>query len=436
MTYLDIINKALSLGLEEVEVYARKNSSSTLKSFKGEIEVFDVKKIESLSIRGSYNGKMGYVTTESFKEDDLMDILNRLVQNAKNLSTTTQEFIFDGNASYQKVKEYKSDFEEVSIPQKKALLLELEKKVYAIDKRVLNVQCNYCESSIETTIVNSKGLNLSKKEEYVYLYASTVVGNDEETKSGFGIDICINFKDLNIDKIVKDSTFDALNSLGARLVDSASYPIVLSRDASSDMLQAFSSIFSGEYAYRKMSNLVGKENTKVFGDNITIVDDPFCKKALLNMSFDDEGVPCSTTEIVSCGVFNTFLHNLKTANYFKASPTGNGFNKSVSTTNMYIKEGSLSKDEIISTVQKGIYVTDVTGLHAGINTISGDFNVQSSGYMIENGKITTPVTLFVISGNYFDLMNNVELIGNDIKERFDGVASPTLKIKSLSVSGK
>mgnify|MGYP001073256031 len=103
---------------------------------------------------------------------------------------------------------------------------------------------------------------------------------------------------------------------------------------------------------------------------------------------------------------------------------------------MFIEPGNLTKDEIISTVEKGIFVTDVNGLHAGLNPISGDFNVQASGFMIENGKIANPVTLFVISGNFYEMMNNVDLIGNDIEKRFNEIASPTLKIKELAISGK
>ena len=89
-----------------------------------------------------------------------------------------------------------------------------------------------------------------------------------------------------------------------------------------------------------------------------------------------------------------------------------------------------------ATVEDGIYLTEVGGLHAGLNPISGDFNVQGTGFVIKNGKIDRPITLFVVSGNFYEMMNNVELIGNDIEKRFVGVACPTLKIKSLAISGK
>ena len=146
------------------------------------------------------------------------------------------------------------------------------------------------------------------------------------------------------------------------------------------------------------------------------------------------------TYLVENGVVKGLLHTLKTANFFGKAPTGNGQRAAGSITarptNLYLQEGSLSKDEIIATVENGIFITEVNGLHAGLNPISGDFNVQSSGFVIKDGKLDRPITLFVLSGNFFELMNNVEEIGNDIEERFTGVACPTLKIKSLAVSGK
>ena len=75
-------------------------------------------------------------------------------------------------------------------------------------------------------------------------------------------------------------------------------------------------------------------------------------------------------------------------------------------------------------------------MHAGLNTISGDFNLQASGFMIENGVKTKPVTLFVISGNFYEMMNNVEEIASNIKDRFNGIASPSFKVKGLMISGK
>ena len=98
--------------------------------------------------------------------------------------------------------------------------------------------------------------------------------------------------------------------------------------------------------------------------------------------------------------------------------------------------GEYSQEQLFDGIKEGILVTDVAGLHAGLNVVAGTFNLQSSGYMIRDGKKAEPITLFVVSGNFFDMLNNVEKIGNDLPEKINDVAIPSLLVKGLMISGK
>lgn len=443
MTYQDIIKKGLELGLEAVEVYASNSESNTLKLNDGELESYNVKEIFGVSIRGLYQGKMGYVYTETLEDEEVEQVLKALVTNVKMLDVTEPEFMFDGNAVYQDVPAIQSDYKEHSTSEKLDMLKKLEKDTLSVSEKITKVgYCQYSESSSKVEIVNSYGLNLSKSSSYISTFVGAVATDNDQTFLGISGDVNVNFKDLETERMVKEASETALAQIGAGFVKSSKYPVVLKRDVATEILSAFSSVFSGDAAVKKMTALADKKGQKMFGDNITIIDDPFYQDALVKSPFDDEGVPCYTKNVVENGVFNGLLHNLKTAKYFNEKPTGNGFKAStagsvaVSPTNLFIKEGAKTKDEIIATVDDGIYVCEVNGLHAGLNPISGDFNVQASGFEIKNGKVANPITLFVVSGNFYEMMNNVDEIGNDIEKRFIGVASPTLKIKSLAVSGK
>ena len=151
-------------------------------------------------------------------------------------------------------------------------------------------------------------------------------------------------------------------------------------------------------------------------------------------------MPCKTIEVVKDGVFTGFFHNLRSAKFFNEIPTGNGFRHGASTSvapvNLHIQEGSKSEEEIIASIEKGILITEVNGLHAGLNPISGNFNVQSSGYLIENGQKAAPITLFVISSNFYEMLNNVVEVANNTEPNFNGTASPSLYIREVQVSGK
>lgn len=440
MNYQNIIEKGLSLGLSEIELYESSSVSNKITLFQGKVNTYTLNNTKSLSMRGKYNGQMGYASTESFDEEGINHCLETLIQNAKYLSSTDVDYMFDGNAEYIKVENPVADYEEVSFEEKVNFLSKLESRLINFDKRIVNVELTYMERASKTRLINSHGINLSKEYSYMVFYAEALAVDGDQSAAKFEADVNTKFSELDADKVFNKLTENVINSLGAGFVQSGKYPVVLSRDVASSIVSAFSSVFSGESAMRKMSILVDKVNQQVFGKNITIINDPFTDKALFKESFDDEGVPCQTIEVVKNGVFTGFFHNLRSANFFKQAPTGNGFrhgaSTSVSPVNLHVQEGNQTEDEIIATIENGIYITEVNGLHAGLNPISGNFNVQSSGYLIENGKKTKPVTLFVLSSNFYEMLNNVEAIANNTEPNFNGIASPSLKIKEVQISGK
>lgn len=443
MKYQDIIQKGLELGLEEIELYIQNNEGNVVKLFNGELSNYNSSITFGMSIRGLYQGKMGYVYTETVEDQEIETLLKKLIENAKCLTAEEEEHVYDGQGTYKEVAELKADYKEHTLTEKVDLLKEVEQNAKGGDNRIVQVgYCQYMENANTVKIINSKGLNLERNSSYMIGVIGVVASDGKATTMGFSQDIQTKFASFEKERLVKEACESALGSLGADRIESGKYPVVFKRDVITEILSAFSSVFVGESALRKVSILTDKINSKVFGENITIIDDPFCEDAVIQVPFDDEGVPCSTKNVVENGVFKGFLHSLKTAKYFHTEPTGNGFKPSIassvttSPTNLYLKPGTMSEEEIIKTVDKGILVTEVNGLHAGLNPISGAFNVQGSGYLIENGVKTKPITLFVISGNFFEMMNDVACIGNNIEKRFVGVAAPTIKVNQLTISGK
>lgn len=442
MTYDQIIQKGLSLGLEEIEIYVKTSVNNVVKVFENELSNYNSSEIFGMSIRGLYNGKMCYVYTESLEEDSIDEILKQLIMNAKSITSTEEEHVFEKGSSYQKVRELKADNASYPLTDKIQMLKDMSSDALKVSDKIVKIgYCQYQETAQSVKIINSKGLNLSRDYAYMVTFLGAVATDGKNTTLGFASDANTSFKELETERIVKEATSNALGSLGAGSIASGEYEVVFHKDVATEILQAFASVFSGESAIRKLTILTDKVQTQVFGKNINIVDDPFCDFALVNYAFDDEGVPCVRKDIVKDGVFQGFYHSLKTAKALNAEYTGNGFKPSVSSsvspspTNLYLVPGNYTEEELIKSVDKGIYVTEVNGLHAGLNPISGSFNVQASGYMIENGEKTKPVTLFVVSGNFYEMMNNVDMIANNIDKRMNYVASPSIKVKKLVISG-
>lgn len=441
MTYQDIIEYGKSLGIEELELYASTSSNKTLKIFNGVLESYTVKDLFSLSIRGIYNNKMGYVSLESLELNDIKEAFEKLIQSTKIITSLEQEEIFDGNVDYRKLEEVSSDASEHSLNEKIELLKSLEQKTLAYDERVKKIgHCQYGESEGIVNIINSKGVNLERKFSYISLVCGAFAAEGTETSVGYAHKISQKFNELDIDKLAAEAGKKAVSGLCANSVKSGAYPVVFDTEVATDILKAFTQVFSGYSAMKNMTMLVGKVGQKVFGENITLVDDPYCEKALIKCAFDDEAYPCATRKIIENGIFKGFMHSLKTAKFFNEAPTGNGFRMRdqviPSVTNFYLESGEYSKEELFADINEGIYITNVNGLHAGLNPVAGTFNLQSSGYMIRDGKLAEAITLFVVSGNFFEMMNNVEKIANDLNDTFTDVACPSIKVNGLMISGK
>ena len=189
----------------------------------------------------------------------------------------------------------------------------------------------------------------------------------------------------------------------------------------------------------------GKLNTQVGVEFLNIKEDPWMDDGKYCRTFDDEGTLTYPKYLIHNGVLKTFLHNKKTAEKDNVDSTGNGFRPShkasigVMATNMYIEERNKSLEEMMSRMKKGIIITDIHGLHAGINPTSGDFALSSNGFLVEDGKIVRPLAQITVAGNLYIMLKDIKEIGNDLKFSHPSSSyfgSPSIYANSLSISGK
>jgi len=225
-------------------------------------------------------------------------------------------------------------------------------------------------------------------------------------------------------------------------VTSGQYRVVIQNLAMTDLLETFSPAFSAENAQKELSLLKGKIGEAVAAVSVSIVDDPLRTDGFASRPFDAEGVPSQRHSVVENGVFQTFLHNLKTAHKDGVASTGNADKGSyassvrVSPTNFYIEAGTESFEAMLTDIGDGLVITEVEGLHAGANAVSGDFSLLSKGYTVKNGKREIPVEQITIAGNFFDMLKNIRSVGTDLRFPSGGFGSPSIDVGTLSVAGK
>lgn len=438
-----LFSRGRERGIEDMEIYMIKNSSTKFKIYQGELENYNISKEEALSLRGIYEGRMGYSYTEKLTEDSIDELIGNLIQYAQ---CNEKEYV--EKLSHPKeiaMKNKVSNLDKYGEDEKIAFLKSIEEKAYSADERIKLVEgCNYEEYDNTVYIKNTKGLELKESYSVGIISLSIVAKDDKDTQTGYSYRIIEDLLEEDKDILVREAVHDGINMLGASSIPSGNYEIILRNNVAANLFSTMSPVFLGDMVQRNLSMMKGKVGERVGSQLLNIVENPFLDNGIIYRSFDDEGTPTYMKHIIQNGVLKTFLHNNRTGEKEGVKSTGNGFKVShkssvgVLPTNMYIEEGNDSLVDMIESIDEGVLITDIQGLHAGINTTSGDFSLSSNGYLIKHGKIIKPVNQITIAGNFYKILKDIKALGKDTRFSFPGsnyFGSPSIKIDSLTIAG-
>lgn len=438
-----LFNKALNSGFSDSEIYYYSGKSLKISVLDGQIEKFDNTTSGGLSFRGFYNGKMGYSYTERIDETVIDILIQNAKENAEIINEEEKEEIYSGDENYTPVKTFYEKLEDVDVDILIKKALEIEKYVLNYDEKI--VRCNNCvvgKSSGKIYISNSKGLELKKEFNYILGYAVASAKYGDEVKTGMELVGSFDIDKIDCKFIGENASKKAISSLGAKSLPSKKYKVIFENECFTDLFSCFLGSFFAENVQKGFSLFKDKLNTKVFNEKITILDEPLMKDGYVSNSFDSEGVACFNKTVVENGVLKTYLYNTKTAKKDGVKSTGNGFKSGykgtigISPTNFYIKNGTKSLENILKEVENGIYITELAGLHSGVNSISGDFSVLASGYIIENGKISKSIEQITIADNFYTMILNIKDIADDLKFSLSGIGTPSVYVGEMSISGE
>ncbi len=441
-----LFQQAIKANFTDCEIYFVKDTSFNVNIFNGEIYQYKNAESQGVSFRGTYDGRMCYSYSEKVDFSIIDNLIDNAIVNGKLIESPDKEGLFYKKCDYPKVDEYSEALNKTTTNEKIQMAKDMEKIAYDADKRVKIVNSSVVGNmESELYISNTLGLSLHSKSNFGYGYSYVTVAEGEQNKIYMEKWIGKDFKDFDITKVATTAVNKALESLGATTVESCKVPVVFDNITSCDLLSVFTSSFLGDTVDKGFSKLKGKIGEKIASDIVTICDDGVIDNHLTNVSFDSEGVPTLNKVVVENGILKTFLHNTKTANKFNVPPTGNGYKASfkgsigTGVTNFYIKPTKKSFDELIKPINYGVLITDLAGLHSGVNTISGNFSLLASGFIIKDGKLSSPVEQITVAGNFFDLLLNITNIGNDLKFDFPSslgaIGSPSILVDKLSISG-
>ena len=433
--------KARQMGADHAEVFVVKNRSQEIEIKDDSLDQIKQSESQGVGLRVIKGNRQGFSFSSDFRSSAVDKMVTQAIANSTYNDEEPALYFPEQGRYYPQPDLYDAATGAHTMEEKIELAKETARQAKLYDSRVKSIErSGYEEGEIEMWLANSHGLSLYQKGSFCGLFALALSEQDGEQQSGYGMNSCISYRDLSPEEAGKMAGRRAVQLLGASQVKSGVMDLVLEPLIAMQMMGIISSCFSGEAVLKNKSFLAWKLGEVVASRELTLIDDGTMPGRLGSASFDGEGTAAQRTVLLENGVLKNYLYDCLSAKKAGAVSTGNGMRGSykgvphIGTSNYYLEAGSLSPEQLIGSVEKGIYVTEILGAHTA-NPVSGDFSFGASGILIEHGKLSHPVRGITIAGNFQQLLQKISGIGSDLTF-YGSQGAPTIRISDISVSGK
>lgn len=431
--------EANELGLEPFSLAYSTNKETSVEIFNGEVESQAIGVAQDIGAKAIYNGKLGSFSTDAIDSKTAKLIAQNVLESAEFGREENKDNFFKGGLKYKKAKIDFKEFKPATLTEIRDAALELCSYVQAYDKRATQVTIDISMQESEANLSNTLGLKCGEKSKY-FIGVASVVCEDEtkEPRSGYvAFSSFVSLEDLiqkgksKTEELIKS----AVDFFKTGPCPSKKYKAVLSQESVASLLSFFLAQLNAKSVQKHLSLFEGKKDTQIMSKVFTLKHTPHVTTTA-STSYDYDGYPTQDFTLIDKGVLKTYFYSVETANADGissngcASGNGNGSYKVIT-----IKPGKKSKDELLSKMKDGIYITSISGLNSGINDQTLDFSLPCEGYLVKGGKIDKAVSMIVCAGNLKNLFSSAIALSNDSRV-CGGIITPSILFKKLAISGE
>jgi PmbA protein len=432
---------------EEIEAYVARGHDVEVRAYEGEIESLSSATTGGIGVRvlvanGSEGARLGFAWAGSLDEEVVDSAVAEARDNAM-FATPDPDVGFatpDGIATAE-LDLWDPSVADVATDDKVALALELERQVRA-DPRIRQVSsADYGDERIEVALASTTGVRAFSRRTAAFLSASAIAGEGTDSHTGTGFSVARGFAGLDADRAAQDAVLRSTRMLGAIKPASDRVTVVFDPRVVSTLLSVISSALSGEAVVKGRSFFAGRVGEKVATGSFTLVDDPTDPRAFAAAAHDAEGLACRRNVLIDSGVLQGFLYDTVSARRAGSTSTGSAVRGGYAGTPgagcraLVLQPGHHDQQAVLAAVGEGVYVQSVTGVHSGVNPVSGDFSVGIEGLMVRDGELAEPVREVTVASTLQRMLQSVLHVGSDI-EWLPGIAAgQTLAIGDMQLSG-
>jgi len=449
-----ILKKALSRGGEFAEIFFEKSDSTQIHLEAKKIEKVLTGIDAGVGIRVIQGGKTTYAYTNDISESSLLNLAQTVSEAVQSQAHSKDIALLYQKPSWDNTVLKTPD--KIPFQDKIAIVQRASNHAWSLDSQIQQVSSSYRDLNRQILIANSLGQLCEDHQTYTVFLTQVVARKKDLIQTGYepvgGTEGFELFDLHSPEEIAEIAVNQAIRMLDARPAPAGKMPVVLSAEAGGTMVhEAVGHGLEADLAMEGLSVYQNKIGEQVASPLVTVLDDKTLLHKRGSFVFDDEGSPAQKSVLIENGILKSYMYNRLYADKAGVQSTGNGRRESykyrpiVRMTNTMIASGKDKPEEIIRSVEKGLFVKKMGG--GQVNTVNGDFMFEvTEGYLLEKGKIAEPVRGATLTGNGPEILKLIDKVGNDLGfgigtcgKDGQGVpvadAQPTLRIPEIVVGG-
>ena len=437
------VEAALAAGASDADAWVEESTSRRVRVYAGEVESLSDAGAHGVGVRAFAGHRAGYAYGTDLSDDGVAEVARAAREAAELADEDEYEGLPDETGSSDVDGLASPDFGGWTTERVVALALEVDRAARSREGVTQVENSVYSDAQGSVALANSRGFAASYGATQAWAYSSAFAGEGADLMTGLGVGMGRDPGELDPEAIGAEAAERALALVGARQPASRRCPVVLDAFVAASFIGFIGAMTSADAVQRGRSLFAGREGEEVADPALRLADVGTEPEGPSSAPFDGEGTPTRSTPLIEDGRLLGFLYDSRTARKAGRSSTGNASRgsyraaPSVGTTNLIVEAGELDLAELAAHAGDGLYVTDVAGLHSGVNPVSGTFSVGASGRLIENGEFGAPVREITIASDLVSMLKAVRFVGFEARwVPFGGsVKTPPLMVAEMAVSG-
>jgi PmbA protein len=436
---------ATAAGASDAEAWAEGGRSREVRVHAGEVESLTEASGRGVGIRAWIGARTGYAYGTDLSDDGLAALAESAVGAARVADEDESSAAPDPSGPAADIPGLR---DEGVAATETAEVIDLAKRIERValdrDERVTAVEeVVYVDEDSSAAIATSRGVTGSFDASVAYSFLQAMATQDSEVQTGLGFGVGRSPRDLDADEIGAEAGDESSSMLGATKPESRTCPVVLSDRVAASFAGFIGGALCADEVQRGRSPFADRLGEELASTALRIADDGTDPGGLASAPFDGEGTPRGRTPLLGDGKLLAYLHDSYTARRGGAASTGNAARASyrsapsVSASNLMIEPGALSLEGLLERAGDGVYVTEVAGLHSGVNPVTGRYSVGATGKAIRGGGLAEPLREFTIAGDLISTLASAQAVGSEARwVPFGGsVHSAPILVAEMTIGG-